>query len=150
MHMALCSIRAATQPGQHKCPHYLQAVVQEAFRELIPCGGICSDHKKSWHRHSSTAFGFPQALAREVAYELIPFSQRRRLHAALAEAQEAALKRDPCGAHVPTAANIAYNYSCACATVEVTEWRYALLVSLSSNTPGSHACHRMVCCLIHP
>lgn len=34
-----------------------------------------------------------QALAREVAYELIPFSQRRLLHATMAKAQEALLRR---------------------------------------------------------
>ena len=63
-----------------------------------------------------------------MAYELIPFSQRRRLHAAVAEAQEAALRRGDTGPQAPTAANIAYNYSAACATVEVTEWRHALQV----------------------
>jgi predicted ATPase len=31
-------------------------------------------------------------LAKEVAYELIPFSQRRLLHAAMAKALEAQLK----------------------------------------------------------
>lgn len=36
--------------------------------------------------------GAGQALAREVAYELIPFSQRRLLHAAMAEAQEGLLR----------------------------------------------------------
>lgn len=81
-----------------------------------------------------------QALAREVAYELIPFSQRRRLHAAVAEAQEAALRRGDTGPQAPTAANIAYNYSAACATVEVTEWRRALLVRHGVTTSEAVFC----------
>lgn len=81
-------------------------------------------------KQSCTTLLLLQALAREVAYELIAFSQRRRLHAALAEAQEAALQRG--GGLQPAAANIAYNYSCACATVEVSEWRHTLKASVKT------------------
>lgn len=42
---------------------------------------------------SGSVWLWTQALAREVAYELIPFSQRRLLHATLAEALEATLRR---------------------------------------------------------
>lgn len=86
-----------------------------------------------------------QALAREVAYELIPFSQRRRLHAAVAESQETALRRGDTGPQAPTAANIAYNYSAACATVELTEWRHALLVRHRVTTQEHCCTHRSTC-----
>lgn len=69
------------------------------------------------------------------------FSQRRRLHAALAEAQEAVLGRGTEGPAPPSAANIAYNYSCACATVEVAEWRHALKVRMLDCSKHKHSRH---------
>ena len=79
-----------------------------------------------------------------MAYELIPFSQRRRLHAAAAEAQEGARTASSAGAiaAAPPAANIAYHWQHACETVEVTEWRRALKVESPWNQ-----CHQLLWCL---
>ena len=54
-----------------------------------------------------------QVHARDAAYELIPFQQRRALHAQLAQALEQGLKLD----HVPPSA-LAYHWSQACRGVE--------------------------------
>ena len=69
-------------------------------------------------------------LARDVAYELIPFFQRRALHAKLAEALEG-LRSGAGGEGPPVAAStIAYHWQQSCATSEVAEWRRALKVRL--------------------
>ncbi|EIE21630.1 hypothetical protein COCSUDRAFT_56833 [Coccomyxa subellipsoidea C-169] len=62
-----------------------------------------------------------QVLARDVAYELIPFSQRRALHADLARA----LEEDGRAGCVP-ATILAYHWTHSCAGVEAGEWRRAL------------------------
>lgn len=62
-------------------------------------------------------------LARDVAYELIPFSQRRALHAELARA----LEEDGRAGCVP-ATILAYHWSHSCAGVEAGDWRSALQV----------------------
>ena len=54
-----------------------------------------------------------QVHARDAAYELIPFQQRRALHAQLARALEQGLNLD----HVPPSA-LAYHWSQACRGVE--------------------------------
>lgn len=59
-----------------------------------------------------------QVLARDVAYDLIPFAQRRGLHARLAEALENTLPR-------AAAATIAFHYSKSCHSVEGSEWKRA-------------------------
>ena len=64
-----------------------------------------------------------QVLARDVAYELIPFSQRRLLHAELARA----LEEDGRLGAVP-AAILAYHWTHSCAGIEASEWRRALMV----------------------
>ena len=58
-------------------------------------------------------------LARDVAYDLIPFAQRRGLHARLAEALETTLPRAS-----PT--TIAFHYSKSCHAVEAAEWKRAV------------------------
>ena len=58
-------------------------------------------------------------LARDVAYDLIPFAQRRGLHARLAEALESTLPR-------AAAATIAFHYSKSCHSVEGSEWKRAV------------------------
>jgi hypothetical protein len=62
-----------------------------------------------------------QVLARDVAYELIPFSQRRSLHAKLAAVLEACRSGSApisgCVAVPPT--TIGYHWQQSCATVEV-------------------------------
>lgn len=65
----------------------------------------------------------PQVLARDVAYELIPYSQRRLLHALLARA----LEEDGRAGRV-VASILAYHWTHSCAGVEATEWRRALQV----------------------
>jgi hypothetical protein len=64
-----------------------------------------------------------QVLARDVAYELIPFSQRRALHAELART----LEEDGRSGCVP-ATILAYHWTHSCAGVEAGEWRRALQV----------------------
>lgn len=64
-----------------------------------------------------------QVLARDVAYELIPFSQRRLLHAELARA----LEEDGRSGAVP-AAILAYHWTHSCTGIEASEWRRALMV----------------------
>ncbi len=64
-----------------------------------------------------------QVLARDVAYELIPFSQRRLLHAELARA----LEEDGRTGAVP-AAILAYHWTHSCTGIEASEWRRALMV----------------------
>lgn len=130
--MALDSTGAKTAAGGH---------VNEVRPPLI---AICNE---GWYYRLASSLA--QALAREVAYELIPFSQRRRLHAALAEAQEATVKRGDAGPAIPTAANIAYNWTCACATVEVTEWRYALSVSGTRGLIAACASPELLSQLMH-
>ena len=58
-------------------------------------------------------------LARDVAYDLIPFAQRRGLHARLAEALETTLPR-------ASATTIAFHYSKSCHAVEGAEWKRAV------------------------
>ena len=60
-----------------------------------------------------------QVLARDVAYDLIPFAQRRGLHARLADALETSLPRAS-----PT--TIAFHYSKSCHAVEAAEWKRAV------------------------
>ena len=60
-----------------------------------------------------------QVLARDVAYDLIPFAQRRSLHARLAEALEITLPR-------ASATTIAFHYSKSCHAVESAEWKRAV------------------------
>lgn len=67
-----------------------------------------------------------QVLARDVAYELIPFSQRRSLHAQLAKALE-----DDVSADLVPPGIIAYHWTHACAGAEATQWRRAHHVSAS-------------------
>lgn len=62
---------------------------------------------------------YVQVLARDVAYDLIPFAQRRGLHARLAEALETTLPR-------ASATTIAFHYSKSCHAVESTEWKRAV------------------------
>jgi len=54
-----------------------------------------------------------------VAYDLIPFAQRRGLHARLAEALETSLPR-------ASATTIAFHYSKSCHAVEAAEWKRAV------------------------
>lgn len=60
-----------------------------------------------------------QVLARDVAYDLIPFAQRRGLHARLAEALETTLPR-------ASATTIAFHFSKSCHAVEGSEWKRAV------------------------
>ena len=60
-----------------------------------------------------------QVLARDVAYDLIPFAQRRGLHARLAEALETSLPR-------ASATTVAFHYSKSCHSVESAEWKRAV------------------------
>jgi len=64
-----------------------------------------------------------QVLARDVAYELIPFSQRRSLHVQLAKA----LESDVSIYQVPPSI-VAYHWTHSCAGAEATHWRRALHV----------------------
>ena len=81
-----------------------------------------------------------QVLERDVAYELIPFSQRRSMHAKLAAALEdvrgaaAAAEGSP---PVPATA-VAYHWEQSCASVEVAEWRRALKARLCGH--GRNTC----------
>lgn len=61
-------------------------------------------------------FGLPlvQLLARDVAYELVPFLQRRTLHAKLAECLEARSDIRP----IP-ASTLAYHWTRSCENNEV-------------------------------
>ena len=54
-----------------------------------------------------------------MAYDLIPFAQRRGLHARLAEALETSLPR-------ASATTIAFHYSKSCHAVEAAEWKRAV------------------------
>ena len=68
-------------------------------------------------------------LERDVAYELIPFSQRRSMHAKLAAALEDVRRAAAAAAEGPPAVPataIAYHWQQSCASVEVAEWRRAL------------------------
>ena len=67
-----------------------------------------------------------QVLARDVAYELIPFSQRRSLHAQLARALE-----DDVSAGLVPPGIVAYHWTHSCAGAEATHWRRALHVCIS-------------------
>ena len=64
-------------------------------------------------------------LARDVAYELIPFSQRRSLHAQLAKALE-----DDISAYLMPPSTVAYHWTHSCAGAEATHWRRALHVRI--------------------
>lgn len=66
-----------------------------------------------------------QVLARDVAYELIPFSQRRSLHAQLAKALE-----DDISADLVPPSTVAYHWTHSCASAEATHWRRALHVRI--------------------
>ena len=55
----------------------------------------------------------------DVAYDLIPFAQRRGLHARLAESLETTLPR-------ACATTIAFHYSKSCHAVEGAEWKRAV------------------------
>ena len=66
-----------------------------------------------------------QVLARDVAYELIPFSQRRSLHAQLARALE-----DDVSAGLVPPGIVAYHWTHSCAGAEATHWRRALHVCI--------------------
>lgn len=66
-----------------------------------------------------------QVLARDVAYELIPFSQRRSLHAKLAQA----LENDASSDLVPPS-TVAYHWAHSCVGAEAVHWRRALHVCL--------------------
>ena len=66
-----------------------------------------------------------QVLARDVAYELIPFSQRRSLHAQLAKALE-----DDISADLVPPSTVAYHWTHSCAGAEATHWRRALHVRI--------------------
>ena len=82
-------------------------------------------------------------LARDVAYELIPFFQRRALHAKLAEALEG-LRSGAGGEDPPVAAStIAYHWQQSCATAEVAEWRRAMKVRLGP-PQGLCDCHKIL------
>lgn len=65
-------------------------------------------HQHRWKWHS--------AAAQEVAYNMIPFNQRRLLHCRLAQA----LERDRCAITAPLP-HIAYHWTESCANVEVVE-----------------------------
>ncbi len=54
-----------------------------------------------------------------MAYDLIPFAQRRGLHARLAEALETSLPR-------ASTTTIAFHYSKSCHAVEAAEWKRAV------------------------
>ena len=74
-----------------------------------------------------------QVLARDVAYELIPFSQRRSLHAQLARALE-----DDVSAGLVPPGIVAYHWTHSCAGAEATHWRRALHVCSSlKQSPSS-------------
>lgn len=73
-------------------------------------------------------------MARDVAYELIPFFQRRGLHAKLAAALEG-LRSGAAAEGPPVAAStIAYHWQQSCATSEVAEWRRAMKVRMALQT----------------
>ncbi|KAL0052814.1 hypothetical protein WJX82_008196 [Trebouxia sp. C0006] len=83
------------------------------MQELEAAGFLkpCKETPDSWD--------FAQVLARDVAYDLIPFAQRRGLHARLAEALETSLPR-------ASATTIAFHYSKSCHAVEAAEWKRAV------------------------
>ncbi|KAL3159729.1 hypothetical protein ABBQ38_010135 [Trebouxia sp. C0009 RCD-2024] len=83
------------------------------MEELTAAGFLkpCKETPDSWD--------FAQVLARDVAYDLIPFAQRRGLHARLAEALETTLPR-------ASATTIAFHFSKSCHAVEGSEWKRAV------------------------
>ena len=64
-------------------------------------------------------------LARDVAYELIPFSQRRSLHGKLAEALGSSA-----GPDLVPPSTVAYHWTQSCAGAEAGHWRRALHVRI--------------------
>jgi predicted ATPase len=71
-----------------------------------------SEPQRSWGWHST--------VARDVVYEVIPFNQRRLLHARLASALESMLASVP--DFVPRS-HIAYHWTKSCTSVEAVEWQ---------------------------
>jgi predicted ATPase len=72
----------------------------------------CSEpgYRYEWH----------SKVSRDVVYEVIPFNQRRLLHARLASALESMLKSVP--DFVPRS-HVAYHWTNSCASVEAVEWQ---------------------------
>lgn len=66
-----------------------------------------------------------QVLGKDVAYELLPYSMRRDLHAKLAQAYE-----ESKGSQKVAPSRIAFHYNRSCATVEVAEWHRTVKVCL--------------------
>lgn len=64
-----------------------------------------------------------QVLGKDVAYELLPYSMRRDLHAKLAQAYE-----EIKGSQKVAPSRIAFHYNRSCATVEVAEWHRTVKV----------------------
>ncbi len=85
--------------------------------------------------------GVLQVLGKDVAYELLPYSTRRDLHAKLAQAYE-----ESKGSQKVAPSRIAFHYSRSCNTVEVAEWHRTVKVSIEFQH-HLHACKLPVPCL---
>lgn len=73
-------------------------------------------------------------LGKDVAYELLPYSTRRDLHARLAQAYE-----ESKGSQRVALSRIAFHYSRSCNTVEVAEWHRTVKVRSWQARP-TYAC----------
>ena len=71
-----------------------------------------------------------------MAYELLPYSMRRDLHAKLAQAYE-----ESKGSQKVAPSRIAFHYNRSCATVEVAEWHRTVKVRqpVSANDSLGHS-----------
>ena len=78
-----------------------------------------------------------QALERDVAYELIPYLQRRNMHAKLAAALEEARFAAIADGSLPVPATAgAHHWQKSCASVEIAEWRRTMKVHMQSLQHG--------------
>ena len=109
-------------------PSGSDAVLYE--HKLIPVGAKEEHCVSGWR---AVQLFTMQVLARDVAYELIPFSQRRSLHAQLARALE-----DDVSAGLVPPGIVAYHWTHSCAGAEATHWRRALHVCTSPQQSPSH------------
>lgn len=93
----------------------LERSLEADMHQLCEENFLCVDPsaQRSWKWHS--------AAAQEVAYNIIPFNQRRLLHGRLAQA----LEKDRCAVTAPLPV-IAYHWMESCANVEVVESKRTL------------------------
>ena len=129
-----CVCQDISGSGSHRWPTEFQACQRpgQSHAPETPLDGARSCFGSLHATLSLSAAGalVTQVLARDVAYELIPFSQRRSLHAKLAQA----LENDASADLVPPS-TVAYHWTHSCAGSEAMHWRRALHVRVPYPIP---------------